>query len=331
VKKVIGFYPCPDIDTTATTVVSNAGTLLLAETIGKVGLDRALSAALEPWRPRLAVHDPAKVLLDLALRAPDDRVVHPALDEEETLLVQPAVVPGEEEPPSIHHRAPARVLAGHLVTADPDLAAAPRREHRPGAVPDLQLDAGNRQTRGGQPGAAGPVPRGQRGAVLVGPQHGDGRAGLGQAVGVDEIDLGPHPQGALDDRQRHLGAAIGQGLPRAASTGRGGAGPEAAPHRRPPTGAATATAQRPDTPRHVRSTRGPRPNPVSDLVDHLHRPRQPGEQLAMVRGEPPLEQLPGRPVQPTGDHRSRVHIHAALVRLRSTGDLHAVQTCATQA
>jgi hypothetical protein len=67
VKKSIGFYPCPDVDTTATAVVSHAGTLLLTETIRRVGLDRALSTALEPWRPRLAVHDPAKVLLDLAL------------------------------------------------------------------------------------------------------------------------------------------------------------------------------------------------------------------------------------------------------------------------
>ena len=66
-KKAIGFYPCPDLDTAATTVVSYAGTRLLTETIGKVGLDRALSRVLEPWRPRLAVHDPAKVLLDLAL------------------------------------------------------------------------------------------------------------------------------------------------------------------------------------------------------------------------------------------------------------------------
>ena len=66
-KKASGFYPCPDIDTAATTVVSHAGTRLLTETIAKVGLDRALSRVLEPWRPRLAVHDPAKVLLDLAL------------------------------------------------------------------------------------------------------------------------------------------------------------------------------------------------------------------------------------------------------------------------
>jgi hypothetical protein len=67
VKKAIGFYPCPDIDTAGTQVVSHAGTLLLTETIAQVGLDRALSATLERWRPRLAIHDPAKVMLDLAL------------------------------------------------------------------------------------------------------------------------------------------------------------------------------------------------------------------------------------------------------------------------
>jgi hypothetical protein len=67
VKKAIGFYPCPNVDTAATAVVSHAGTLLLTEAIGMVGLDRALSSTLEPWRPRSAVHDPAKVLLDLAL------------------------------------------------------------------------------------------------------------------------------------------------------------------------------------------------------------------------------------------------------------------------
>jgi hypothetical protein len=67
VKKVIGFYPCPDVDTAGTQVVSHAGTVLLTETITRVGLDHALSSALGRWRPRLAVHDPAKVLLDLAL------------------------------------------------------------------------------------------------------------------------------------------------------------------------------------------------------------------------------------------------------------------------
>jgi hypothetical protein len=41
--------------------------MLLTETAHIVGLDQALSAALERWRLPLAVHDPAKVVLDLAV------------------------------------------------------------------------------------------------------------------------------------------------------------------------------------------------------------------------------------------------------------------------
>src|SRR3954469_8093778 len=48
-------------------VVSQAGGVLLTETARTVGLDRALAAALAPWRGPTAVHDPGKVLLDLAV------------------------------------------------------------------------------------------------------------------------------------------------------------------------------------------------------------------------------------------------------------------------
>jgi hypothetical protein len=41
--------------------------VLLVETIRKTGLDTALSAALAPWRKTRAVHDPGKILLDVAL------------------------------------------------------------------------------------------------------------------------------------------------------------------------------------------------------------------------------------------------------------------------
>jgi len=40
---------------------------LLIETAAAVGLDQALSEGLRPWRGRRAVHDPGKVLLDLAV------------------------------------------------------------------------------------------------------------------------------------------------------------------------------------------------------------------------------------------------------------------------
>ena len=48
-------------------MVSQAGGLLLTETVRAVGLDRELSAALGRWRLPLAVHDPAKIVTDLAV------------------------------------------------------------------------------------------------------------------------------------------------------------------------------------------------------------------------------------------------------------------------
>jgi hypothetical protein len=47
--------------------VSHAGGALLAETVRASGLDRALTAGLACWRKPSAVHDPAKVLTDLAI------------------------------------------------------------------------------------------------------------------------------------------------------------------------------------------------------------------------------------------------------------------------
>ena len=66
-SKRSGFYPCPVVDAAGSKVVSQGGGLLLTETIRAVGLDRKLFAALGPWRLPNAVHDPAKVVLDLAV------------------------------------------------------------------------------------------------------------------------------------------------------------------------------------------------------------------------------------------------------------------------
>ena len=66
-SKRSGFYPCPVVDTAASNVVSQAGAVLLSETARTVGLGQALSTVLAPWRSPNAVHDPAKVLLDLAV------------------------------------------------------------------------------------------------------------------------------------------------------------------------------------------------------------------------------------------------------------------------
>ncbi len=66
-KKRIGSYPRVRIEGGGRAVVSQAGGVLLVETVRKAGLDTAISAGLVPWRKARAVHDPGKVLLDVAL------------------------------------------------------------------------------------------------------------------------------------------------------------------------------------------------------------------------------------------------------------------------
>ena len=66
-RKSTGLYPSLRVAGSGQRVVSMGGSVLLVTTATTVGLDRAMSAALEPWRSPLAVHDPGKVLLDLAI------------------------------------------------------------------------------------------------------------------------------------------------------------------------------------------------------------------------------------------------------------------------
>ncbi|MEW2122069.1 IS1380 family transposase [Streptomyces sp. NPDC005474] len=66
-REPISSYPRVRVQGNGRQVVSQAGAVLLLETVRKTGLDQAISAALAPWRKPRAVHDPGKVLLDLAL------------------------------------------------------------------------------------------------------------------------------------------------------------------------------------------------------------------------------------------------------------------------
>jgi Transposase DDE domain group 1 len=61
-----GLYPSLRVEGSAQRVVSSGGSVLLVKTATAVRLDRSLSTVLTPWRSPLAVHDPGKVLLDLA-------------------------------------------------------------------------------------------------------------------------------------------------------------------------------------------------------------------------------------------------------------------------
>jgi hypothetical protein len=66
-SKSTGSYPSLIVDSTAQRAVSHAGAVLLAATASRIGLDRELSTTLRPWMRPLAVHNPGKILLDLAI------------------------------------------------------------------------------------------------------------------------------------------------------------------------------------------------------------------------------------------------------------------------
>jgi hypothetical protein len=67
VKHTTRIYPRIKVDAATVPAVAQAGGALLAQTATVSGLAATLSAALTPWRKSLARHDPAKVLLDLAI------------------------------------------------------------------------------------------------------------------------------------------------------------------------------------------------------------------------------------------------------------------------
>jgi Transposase DDE domain group 1 len=55
------------LDLARASLLSSAGALLIQSTVRSSGLDAALSRALAPWRGDRAVHDPGRVVLDLAI------------------------------------------------------------------------------------------------------------------------------------------------------------------------------------------------------------------------------------------------------------------------
>lgn len=82
--------------------MSQAGGVRLTETVRAVGLDRALSAALARWRHPNAVHDPAKVLLDLAVTLTVGGVAPAGAISPSVMRDWPSL-PGESYRPEGHH------------------------------------------------------------------------------------------------------------------------------------------------------------------------------------------------------------------------------------
>lgn len=62
-----GLCPRVEADTCGAGVVSQSGGVALVEMVRASGLDTGLSVALARWRKPMAIHDPAKVVIDLAV------------------------------------------------------------------------------------------------------------------------------------------------------------------------------------------------------------------------------------------------------------------------
>ncbi len=67
VNATAGVYPRVGVESGPVAAVGLAGGVLLAETVRATGLAEGLCRALAPWRKDGAVHDPGKIITDLAL------------------------------------------------------------------------------------------------------------------------------------------------------------------------------------------------------------------------------------------------------------------------
>ncbi|MBB4987543.1 hypothetical protein GGE06_008516 [Streptomyces sp. SFB5A] len=117
-NKRIGSYPHLRVQVGGSGVVSQAGGVLLVKTVHQAGLDTAMSAALAPWRKPQAVHDPGKVLLDLALAV---ALGGDCLSDVAVLRAEPQVFGPVASDPTVSR------LIGTLATAGPRALTAIRR------------------------------------------------------------------------------------------------------------------------------------------------------------------------------------------------------------
>ena len=111
------------LDGVRESLTSSSGALLLREAVRLAGLERELSGALAPWRPGRAVHDPGKVLLDVASAV---ALGGDCLADVAAVRAQPAVFGPVASDPTI-----SRVFAS--LAADADAAVAAIREVRANA------------------------------------------------------------------------------------------------------------------------------------------------------------------------------------------------------
>ncbi|MFA3842626.1 IS1380 family transposase [Streptomyces aureus] len=125
-KKRIGCYPRVRVEGGGRAAVSQAGGVLLVETARKIGLDQAISAALAPWCKPRAVHDPGKVLLDVALAV---ALGGDCLADVGMLRGEPAVFGAVASDPTVSRLIDALASAGPKALAAIRTARAHVREH----------------------------------------------------------------------------------------------------------------------------------------------------------------------------------------------------------
>jgi hypothetical protein len=140
--KGIGLYPRVLADTFGTGVVSQSGGVALVETVRAAGLDRALSRTLARWRKPLAIHDPGKVICDLAVAV---ALGGDCLADIALLRAEPAVFGRVASDPTVSRTIDALAAAAPRVLKAIDTARAAARsqvwrlagEH----APDRSIDA----------------------------------------------------------------------------------------------------------------------------------------------------------------------------------------------
>jgi hypothetical protein len=96
-------------------LISSAGGVLLAQTGRVCGLERALAATLRPWRLPLAVHDPGKIVADLAITV---ALGGDCAADIAVLRAQPGVFGSVASDPTV-----SRLIARLAIDADRSLAA----------------------------------------------------------------------------------------------------------------------------------------------------------------------------------------------------------------
>ncbi|WTN56393.1 transposase [Streptomyces sp. NBC_00626] len=125
-KKRIGSYPRARVGGGGRAVVSQAGGVLLVETVRKSGLEKAISAALAPWRKARAVHDPGKILLDVALAV---ALGGDCLADVGMLRAEPAVFGAVASDPTVSRLIDALASAGPKALTAIRAARAQVRDH----------------------------------------------------------------------------------------------------------------------------------------------------------------------------------------------------------